>query len=361
VQNSIVSQNDGANCVGPISDGGHDLVFGDTTCPGINADPQLVLPNASGRLPFVSTLQGSSPAIDAVPANAGCSTTDQRGVSRPQGPACDIGSYEWAPPSVSGAGASASEPTTSAVTAAVTANAQDTAVTVNYGPTSAYRSTTASRDVGSATTAAATTFPLTGLVPGRTYHARLVATNGDGTTRTGDLTFTTPLPGWGGAGGGGAGGAGSGGTGSTGGTRGSGPPVIGNLRQSAPRWRAGSAVASISVRRPRRLPIGTTFSFTLNEPARVTFTFTQSRPGRRVAGRCATPTRSNANRHTCTRTVFAGTLTWGARAGADAVHFAGRLPSRRRLRAGTYTLVVVAVSAAGRRSSPRTLRFTIVR
>jgi hypothetical protein len=40
-------------------------------------------------------LQATSPAIDAIPANAaGCNATDQRGIARPQGTGCDIGAYE---------------------------------------------------------------------------------------------------------------------------------------------------------------------------------------------------------------------------------------------------------------------------
>jgi hypothetical protein len=36
-----------------------------------------------------------SAAINQVPATgAGCPKTDQRGVKRPQGPACDIGAFE---------------------------------------------------------------------------------------------------------------------------------------------------------------------------------------------------------------------------------------------------------------------------
>ena len=41
-------------------------------------------------------LLGGSPAIDAAGA-AACPATDQRGVSRPQGAACDAGAYEREP------------------------------------------------------------------------------------------------------------------------------------------------------------------------------------------------------------------------------------------------------------------------
>lgn len=41
-------------------------------------------------------LASGSPAIDASPPDADCQPADQRGVSRPQGPACDIGAFEMA-------------------------------------------------------------------------------------------------------------------------------------------------------------------------------------------------------------------------------------------------------------------------
>jgi uncharacterized repeat protein (TIGR01451 family) len=47
-------------------------------------------------------LQSGSPAIDAIPSDVnGCGTTittDQRGVSRPQGSGCDVGAFELVPP-----------------------------------------------------------------------------------------------------------------------------------------------------------------------------------------------------------------------------------------------------------------------
>ena len=40
-------------------------------------------------------LRAGSPAIDhGGTATTGCPATDQRGVPRPQGPACDIGAFE---------------------------------------------------------------------------------------------------------------------------------------------------------------------------------------------------------------------------------------------------------------------------
>ena len=58
-----------------------------------NANPQLgPLGNKGGQTDTLALLEGS-PAIDAG-ANEGCPATDQRGVVRPQGSACDVGAFE---------------------------------------------------------------------------------------------------------------------------------------------------------------------------------------------------------------------------------------------------------------------------
>lgn len=61
--------------------------------PALNADPQLgALADNGGDTQTFALLSGS-PAIDAGD-NASCESTDQRGVTRPQGTSCDIGAYE---------------------------------------------------------------------------------------------------------------------------------------------------------------------------------------------------------------------------------------------------------------------------
>jgi hypothetical protein len=101
LQNTIVAASTGGNCSGPISDGGHNLSFGDSSCPGINLDPKLgTLGNHGGPTQTISLLPGSA-AINQVPASGtGCPPIDQRGVQRPQGPKCDIGAYEFAIPTI---------------------------------------------------------------------------------------------------------------------------------------------------------------------------------------------------------------------------------------------------------------------
>ncbi len=106
VSESIVANGGGggSNCSGTptIVDGGYNIDSG-TSCgfstanhsrPGTNPDLGVLASN--GGPTQTMALAPNSPAVNAVPASvAGCSGgTDQRGVSRPQGNACDIGAYE---------------------------------------------------------------------------------------------------------------------------------------------------------------------------------------------------------------------------------------------------------------------------
>jgi hypothetical protein len=60
----------------------------------INTEPLLGPLQNNGGPTMTSALLSNSPAINTAD-NAACPPTDQRGVPRPQGPACDIGAYEY--------------------------------------------------------------------------------------------------------------------------------------------------------------------------------------------------------------------------------------------------------------------------
>jgi alpha-tubulin suppressor-like RCC1 family protein len=106
-------------------------------------------------------------------------------------------------------------------------------------------------------------------------------------------------------------------------------------------------------------PIGTTFSFTLNQQATVSFAFTQLVRGRKIKGRCLAQTHKNRHQPTCTRTVTVGTLSLTAHAGVNKLFFKGRISHSKKLSPGRYTLVIRA-RAAGKSSTPRKLTFTIL-
>jgi hypothetical protein len=70
------------------------------------------------------------------------------------------------------------------------------------------------------------------------------------------------------------------------------PPSITAVHQSHSVWRDGRMLAQISSQARRskhKPPRGTTFSFDLNEPAAITFRFTQRARGRKVKNRCVAP------------------------------------------------------------------------
>lgn len=103
--NTVVANNTGANCSGTATSLGHNLDSDgtcDLTSPGDmrNVDPLLGPLADNGGPTMTHALLEGSPAIDAgspaTPGSGGtaCEATDQRGVARPQGLACDIGAYE---------------------------------------------------------------------------------------------------------------------------------------------------------------------------------------------------------------------------------------------------------------------------
>ncbi len=175
-----------------------------------------------------------------------------------------------------------------------------------YGATSAYGQSTPSQTLAGGSAATAVTAALSGLAAGTTYHYRLVASNATGTSVGVDQTLNTaalPLI----------------------------PPVIGSVTQSRAVWRSGRRLASFS--RARHLPVGTIFSFTLNEGANVTFTFTRSVAGRRVKHACLAPRKKTRTRPACKRTITAGKLSFSGHAGLNKVAFQGRLSELQAARA----------------------------
>jgi Ca2+-binding RTX toxin-like protein len=81
---------------------GHD---GNAGVEGFDPGPTDIVPSAplsaillaladNGGATFTHALAIDSPALDASPADTDCLPTDQRGVPRPQGAACDIGAFE---------------------------------------------------------------------------------------------------------------------------------------------------------------------------------------------------------------------------------------------------------------------------
>jgi hypothetical protein len=81
--------------------------------------------------------------------------------------------------------------TTATVTGAVNPGGLTTSRYFEYGTTTSYGSKTASVSIGSGTANVDVSATLRGLVPGSTYHYRVVATNSTGTSRGADGLFAT--------------------------------------------------------------------------------------------------------------------------------------------------------------------------
>jgi streptogramin lyase len=96
------------------------------------------------------------------------------------------------PPAIGPVTAAAKSTSQIDVGVGIGAHAQQTTVSVEYGPTTAYGSTTPVRVFNSLSYAlAAQSWSITGLAPGTAYHLRVVATNATGTVRGPDVVATT--------------------------------------------------------------------------------------------------------------------------------------------------------------------------
>ncbi len=97
----VANQLAGSDCAGGVISKGFNL-DSDNTCnltvtgdqPGVTNPLLGSLANNGGPTQTHALLTGS-PAIDAVTSGCPPPATDQRGVTRPQGTACDIGAYEY--------------------------------------------------------------------------------------------------------------------------------------------------------------------------------------------------------------------------------------------------------------------------
>jgi hypothetical protein len=134
-------------------------------------------------------------------------------------------------------------------------------------------------------------------------------------------------------------------------------PTISSAHQSHSIWREGSKLAQISAK--KKPPVGTTFSFSLNEQAAISFSFTQQ-VRRKLKGRCVAHTKKNRRRLACKHTVTAGALSFTGHSGTNKVNFQGRISRSKKLKPGRYTLVITASNSVGY-ARPQSLTFTIVK
>jgi chitodextrinase len=195
----------GSNCGGQarITDLGYNIDTGSscgftaTNHSLPNTQPELDALASNGGSTQTMGLPAGSPAIDAIPsATSGCTgSTDQRGITRPQGKGCDIGAYEvvvasgdTTPPSVP-AGLAATSVTSSSVSLKWNASSDNVGVT-GY---TVYRN---GAQVGSTAGATATTFTDPSVSPSASYSYTVDAFDGSGNHSgpSAPVSVTTPAP-----------------------------------------------------------------------------------------------------------------------------------------------------------------------
>ena len=332
LRNTIIAGNTSGiagqgNCVGvdfanPTSLG-HNLEDTDTcglNQPGDlkNATSLLGPLQDNGGPTATQALLPGSPAIDAGD-NTGCPASDQRGALRPGGSACDIGAFELATPRATTAAASG----VGALAATLNGEAGNPDFAAGtaffeYGTSTSYGKVTPAGPLAALQPPAPFSAAVGGLIPSTAYHFRLVASNGVGTVRGTDQTFTTG-------------------------------PVISRLSRLriAPSAfpAAGGGGSVVAAARKRRT--GAVVSYTASQPATTRFTVQRKVAGRRQAGRCRKPTKRNRRGRSCKRWVRVGkSFTQPAKEGANRFRFTGRV-SGRKLKPRRYRLRAVPVNGAG--------------
>lgn len=128
-------------------------------------------------------------------------------------------------------------------------------------------------------------------------------------------------------------------------------PEIAGLHEASSHWNARGS------KRTRRA-VGTTFSFSLDQTAKVTLRFTRRASGRKKSGRCVIASAAPARSPTCALNLGAGNFSVDAQRGSNAISFNGRT-STGNLGAGSYTVTLTAVGLSGKPSAPKSLHFTV--
>ncbi|HUO75247.1 MAG TPA: PKD domain-containing protein [Solirubrobacteraceae bacterium] len=134
-------------------------------------------------------------------------------------------------------------------------------------------------------------------------------------------------------------------------------PVITQLHTLHARFRAATgSTADIAAGRSKA-PFGTTFTLSVNERSTLVISLAGRIAGRRAGTHCVAGARRG---RPCAVRVSPGTLVRVGRGpGAVSIPFTGRLDGTRLL-PGSYSATVVAIDAAGNRSQPKAVSFTVV-
>ncbi len=138
-------------------------------------------------------------------------------------------------------------------------------------------------------------------------------------------------------------------------------PVVSNYRLTNNPFAVGGRTPTFGVAaKAKKHKKGTTFRYTLSEPATVKLTISRRLTGRRSGKRCIAPTRRLRKAKKCTRTLNRGTLNRTSHQGANSVAFSGRIGSTK-LSPGRYQATLTATDTARNTSKTKTITFTIAK
>lgn len=326
----------GGASIGDLSGHGNNLESDATgecgfTAPSdVHAEPQLGSLALNGGSTETMLPTGASPVIAAGaacidPTTSGPLAVDQRGELRPSAGACDIGAVQVQPlantviPTISG---------TAAVGQALTCKPGTWSGdgTLSY----AYQWL---RDGAPVTSGAA--YVVVSADAGHALTCSVTAESPYGKAAAASVPVTVPPTGPGSS---------------------TGPPppssaIVSSFHQSSSKWRRSGKSAK------HKPPVGTKFTFELNEAASVKLTFTQAGSGRKVSGKCVASTHKNRKKPSCT--LVLGVVTIAGKAGSNSIKFAGKLPGGKKLKPGRYTVTITAKATNGTASKPSSLEFTI--
>jgi PKD domain len=296
--------------------GGASLTSGAHDAPSYVA-PGFADPGGDFRLLASSPLLNFDPtALGNTPVGAGESSTDLAGGQRITGSGRDLGAYQHQAPTVSASAAPEAAGTGAPVSFAALGGTGTPGASLGYS----WHFDDGGAAIGASVTHAFST-------PG-VHSATVVLTDSTGLTASATATASVVAPP----------------------VSVVAPPVITRAHESHARWRKTKLAGK------HRVPVGTTFSFTLSQAATVRLVFTERVSGRRLGKRCLRQTRRNLRRPRCARALTAATMSFSGQAGANRIPFNGRS-----LAPGRYTVVITATNALGERSAPKMLSFLIVR
>ncbi len=139
------------------------------------------------------------------------------------------------------------------------------------------------------------------------------------------------------------------------------PPIVSQFRITHKRFAVGGKPTAVNAASHKQPPRGTTFTFTLSEPATTRIAITHKVKGHRAGRKNPCKPARHGQKRNCTRTVPVLTLVRSHTVkGSNRIAFSGRY-GHKHLTKGTYTATVTATDAAGNRSKPHSLSFTVVR